>query len=131
LRQRHDLRACFDGAVQQNNGFTAADPGWLHEIKHDGFRILAHRDAASDCLAVHHARSRRQSCNGSILRNPMGDATTGNTRHCNTNLPDHRLHGPDRERQSDEDERDKNAERVNATLMLSLARMPPIRPFGA
>jgi bifunctional non-homologous end joining protein LigD len=21
-------------------------PGWLHEIKHDGFRILAHRDAA-------------------------------------------------------------------------------------
>jgi hypothetical protein len=21
-------------------------PGWLHEIKHDGFRILAHRDSA-------------------------------------------------------------------------------------
>jgi bifunctional non-homologous end joining protein LigD len=20
-------------------------PGWIHEIKHDGFRILAHRDA--------------------------------------------------------------------------------------
>jgi bifunctional non-homologous end joining protein LigD len=22
-------------------------PGWIHEIKHDGFRILAHKDAAS------------------------------------------------------------------------------------
>ncbi len=22
------------------------DPGWLHEIKHDGFRILARRDSA-------------------------------------------------------------------------------------
>jgi bifunctional non-homologous end joining protein LigD len=21
-------------------------PGWLHEIEHDGFRILAHRDSA-------------------------------------------------------------------------------------
>jgi bifunctional non-homologous end joining protein LigD len=24
-----------------------AGPGWLHEIKHDGFRIIAHRDGAS------------------------------------------------------------------------------------
>jgi ATP-dependent DNA ligase len=24
-----------------------SDPGWLHEIKHDGFRILARRDSAS------------------------------------------------------------------------------------
>jgi ATP-dependent DNA ligase len=23
-------------------------PGWLHEIKHDGFRILARRDSAGD-----------------------------------------------------------------------------------
>jgi bifunctional non-homologous end joining protein LigD len=23
-----------------------AGPGWIHEIKHDGFRILAQRDAA-------------------------------------------------------------------------------------
>src|ERR1044071_9132179 len=23
-----------------------SDPGWLHEIKHDGFRILARRDSA-------------------------------------------------------------------------------------
>jgi len=25
-------------------------PGWLHEIKHDGFRILARKDAAGVCL---------------------------------------------------------------------------------
>ncbi len=24
-----------------------AGPGWIHEIKHDGFRIIAHRDASS------------------------------------------------------------------------------------
>jgi len=24
---------------------TPAGPGWLHEIKHDGYRIRAHRDA--------------------------------------------------------------------------------------
>jgi bifunctional non-homologous end joining protein LigD len=23
-----------------------AGPGWIHEIKHDGFRVLAHRDAS-------------------------------------------------------------------------------------
>ena len=23
-----------------------SDPGWIHEIKHDGFRIMARRDAA-------------------------------------------------------------------------------------
>jgi hypothetical protein len=74
------LHACFDGAVQQNNGFTAAGPGWLHEIKHDGFRIRAHRDAASDCLAVHHARSRRQSCNGSNLQKPDGGTQRLETR---------------------------------------------------
>jgi bifunctional non-homologous end joining protein LigD len=27
-------------------------PGWLHEIKHDGFRILARRDLASDSLVM-------------------------------------------------------------------------------
>ena len=29
-------------------------PGWLHEIKHDGFRILARRDAASVRLITRH-----------------------------------------------------------------------------
>jgi hypothetical protein len=29
-------------------------PGWLHEIKHDGFRILARKDAAGVRLITRH-----------------------------------------------------------------------------
>lgn len=29
-----------------------AGPGWLHEIKHDGFRIIAHRDGANGHFEV-------------------------------------------------------------------------------
>ena len=29
-------------------------PGWLHEIKHDGFRIMAWRDSASVRLIARH-----------------------------------------------------------------------------
>jgi hypothetical protein len=28
----------------------APDPGWIHEIKHDGFRIIARRDRTSSRL---------------------------------------------------------------------------------
>ena len=29
-------------------------PGWIHEIKHDGFRILARRDSAGVRLITRH-----------------------------------------------------------------------------
>jgi bifunctional non-homologous end joining protein LigD len=31
-----------------------SDPGWLHEIKHDGFRIMARRDGAGVRLITRH-----------------------------------------------------------------------------
>jgi bifunctional non-homologous end joining protein LigD len=31
--------------------------GWLHEIKHDGFRIMARRDGAGVRLITRHGRS--------------------------------------------------------------------------
>jgi bifunctional non-homologous end joining protein LigD len=36
----------FDPCLPRLAANPPAGPGWLHEIKHDGFRILAHRDAA-------------------------------------------------------------------------------------
>ena len=36
------IRACRDPADE-----PPAGPGWIHEIKHDGFRILAHRRGRS------------------------------------------------------------------------------------
>ena len=49
---RHRLRADqshphFDPCLPRLASNPPAGPGWLHEIKHDGFRILAHRDGAS------------------------------------------------------------------------------------
>jgi hypothetical protein len=52
-------------------------PGWLHEIKHDGFRILARRDAAGVRLITRHARpfsvhKRLRIYGGQLCyRNPM------------------------------------------------------------
>jgi bifunctional non-homologous end joining protein LigD len=49
---RHRLRVGqshprFDPCLPRLGSDPPAGPGWLHEIKHDGFRILAHRDGAS------------------------------------------------------------------------------------
>jgi len=33
-------------------------PGWMHEIKHDGFRLMAHRDSAGIRLLTRNGRSR-------------------------------------------------------------------------
>jgi bifunctional non-homologous end joining protein LigD len=49
---RHQLRVGqshprFDPCLPRLGSDPPAGPGWLHEIKHDGFRILAHRDGAS------------------------------------------------------------------------------------
>jgi bifunctional non-homologous end joining protein LigD len=34
--------------------FPPSGPGWLHEIKHDGFRIMARRDGAGVRLITRH-----------------------------------------------------------------------------
>ena len=49
LRRR--LRAdrplsCFEPCLPRPAKELPAEPDWIHEIKHDGFRILAQRDAA-------------------------------------------------------------------------------------
>jgi hypothetical protein len=38
------LRECHGSDIHQQG--RPSGPGWLHEIKHDGFRILARKDAA-------------------------------------------------------------------------------------
>jgi hypothetical protein len=42
LRATGFIESCLPSPAQA----PPADPGWLYEIKHDGFRILALRDAA-------------------------------------------------------------------------------------
>ena len=49
---RHRLRVGqsqprFDSCLPRLASNPPAGSGWLHEIKHDGFRILAHREGAS------------------------------------------------------------------------------------
>jgi bifunctional non-homologous end joining protein LigD len=49
---RHRLRAGqshprFDPCLPRLASDPPAGPGWLHEIKHDGFRILSHREGGS------------------------------------------------------------------------------------
>jgi ATP-dependent DNA ligase len=44
--------------------------GWLHEIKHDGFRILARRDGAGVRLITRHGRQ-PIGC-GSLIASLMG-----------------------------------------------------------
>jgi bifunctional non-homologous end joining protein LigD len=41
LRRRLTLEPCLPRSAKE----PPAGPGWIHEIKHDGFRILARRDA--------------------------------------------------------------------------------------
>ena len=41
LRRRHSIEPCLTRSAKE----PPAGPGWIHEIKHDGFRILARRDA--------------------------------------------------------------------------------------
>ena len=40
----------FDPCLPRPASEPAAGPGWIHEIKHDGFRILAHRRGRSTQL---------------------------------------------------------------------------------
>ena len=37
----------FDPCLPRPAAQPPAGPGWIHEIKHDGFRILAHRSGRS------------------------------------------------------------------------------------
>jgi bifunctional non-homologous end joining protein LigD len=49
-------------------------PGWLHEIKHDGFRILARRDAAGVQLITrngHDFSSQHQDKEKAARRRPV------------------------------------------------------------
>ncbi len=41
LRRRLTIEPCLPRPAKE----PPAGPGWIHEIKHDGFRILARRDA--------------------------------------------------------------------------------------
>jgi bifunctional non-homologous end joining protein LigD len=43
LRRRAAIEPCLPRPAKE----PPAGPGWIHEIKHDGFRILARRDAKS------------------------------------------------------------------------------------
>ena len=38
-------RSSFEPCLPRLAKEPPAGPGWIHEIKHDGFRIVAHRDA--------------------------------------------------------------------------------------
>ena len=40
------MRRIRQAAGGCNQGGSIKGPGWLHEIKHDGFRIMARRDGA-------------------------------------------------------------------------------------
>ena len=40
LRRCHSFEPCLTRSAKE----PPAGPGWIHEIKHDGFRILARRD---------------------------------------------------------------------------------------
>jgi len=43
-------------------------PGWLHEIKHDGFRLMARRDAAGGCSPATASTGRRGIHNSAAAR---------------------------------------------------------------
>jgi bifunctional non-homologous end joining protein LigD len=50
LRRRLDAEQSlpsFDPCLPRSADQPPAGPGWIHEIKHDGFRILAHRRGRS------------------------------------------------------------------------------------
>jgi bifunctional non-homologous end joining protein LigD len=49
-RQRPTLQPCLPRPAKE----PPAGPGWIHEIKHDGFRILARRDAERVRLFTRH-----------------------------------------------------------------------------
>jgi bifunctional non-homologous end joining protein LigD len=49
-RQRPTLQPCLPRPAKE----PPAGPGWIHEIKHDGFRILARRDAERVRLLTRH-----------------------------------------------------------------------------
>jgi bifunctional non-homologous end joining protein LigD len=51
LRER--IRPGF-GIIEPPAKAPPSGPGWLHEIKHDGFRILARRDGAGVRLIKRH-----------------------------------------------------------------------------
>jgi bifunctional non-homologous end joining protein LigD len=47
LRAADQLQPRFDPCLPRLAPKPPAGSGWLHEIKHDGFRILAHRDGSA------------------------------------------------------------------------------------
>ena len=42
----HRSQSRFEPCLPRLAKHPPAGPGWIHEIKHDGFRIIAQRDAA-------------------------------------------------------------------------------------
>ncbi len=42
----------FEPCLPRLSNEPPAGPGWIHEIKHDGFRIIARRDATGVCLVT-------------------------------------------------------------------------------
>ena len=56
-RVRAELsRPKFEPCLPRSAGDPPAGPGWLHAIKHDGFRILAHRQGRSVRLITRNGR---------------------------------------------------------------------------
>jgi hypothetical protein len=59
LRRRvraEQSRPKFEPCLPRSADRPPGGPGWLHEIKHDGFRILAHRQGRSVRLITRNAR---------------------------------------------------------------------------
>jgi ATP-dependent DNA ligase len=50
LRVRPDLVGFIEPCLPSAADRLPAGPGWIHEIKHDGFRLMARRDAAGTRL---------------------------------------------------------------------------------
>jgi bifunctional non-homologous end joining protein LigD len=52
LRAEKSLKR-FEPCLPRPTAEPPSGPGWIHEIKHDGFRILAHRQGRTIRLITH------------------------------------------------------------------------------
>jgi ATP-dependent DNA ligase len=72
-RQLKPLELCLPRPAEK----PLSGPGWIHEIKHDGLRILAERDAIGVAL---HTRG-RLGCEG-IVSKRLGSSYRGGRASC-------------------------------------------------
>jgi bifunctional non-homologous end joining protein LigD len=67
-------------------------PGWIHELKHDGIRLIARKDGARVCLWSRHGRNRTGdfAAIADALRQVPADVVLDGeaVAHCDAGLPD-------------------------------------------